>query len=125
MEEAKKLSAKKMEEEALNFLGSTNRGAKNGLYFDASVLSDPDPSHIHFRRTRGGVTEPFPEKVHRMLTDAEENGNDDILSFFPHGRAFGIHKPDRFVKEILGKYVRQSQMSSFQRQLNLCKLYFC
>jgi hypothetical protein len=125
MEDTKKLRAKNMEEQALNFLGSTNRAAKNGLYFDASVLSDPEPEPISRRRTRGGVTEPFPEKVHRMLTDAEANGNEDILSFFPHGRAFGIHKPDRFVKEILGKYVRQSQMSSFQRQLNLCESSFC
>jgi len=120
LEEANERKKKKMEEDALCFLGSTTHEAKNGMYFDASVLSDPGPiTASGLRRTRGGVTEPFPEKVHRMLTDAEANGNDDILSFFPHGRAFAIHDPNRFVREILPKYVRQSQISSFQRQLNL------
>lgn len=112
---------KQMEDEALSFLGSTTREAKNGLYFDASVISDPDPLEYGHRSTRGGVTDPFPSKVHRMLTDAEANGNEHILSFLPHGRAFAIHDQERFVKEILPKYLRQSQMSSFQRQLNLCK----
>jgi hypothetical protein len=120
LEEANERKKKRMEEDALCFLGSTTHEAKNGMYFDASVLSDPGPiSASGLRRTRGGVTEPFPEKVHRMLTDAEANGNDDIISFFPHGRAFAIHDPNRFVIEILPKYVRQSQISSFQRQLNL------
>jgi hypothetical protein len=128
LEEAKELKTQKMEQDALTFLGSTTRESKNGLYFDASVLSDPDPNNFSSRRSRGGVTEPFPEKVHRMLTDAEKEGNEDILSFYPHGRSFGIHKQDRFVSEILPRYVKQSQMSSFQRQLNLCKIvpwWFC
>jgi hypothetical protein len=34
-------------------------------YFDASALQDPDPGVMANRRTRGGVTEPFPEKLHR------------------------------------------------------------
>jgi hypothetical protein len=115
-EESKK---KKNEEEALTFMGSTSRNQKKGMYFDASVLADPDPLSTSNRRPKGGVTEPFPEKVHRMLSEAEENGNEDIASFFPHGRAFAIHKPEKFVRDILPIYFRQSRMSSFQRQLNL------
>lgn len=88
-----------MEEEALNFLGSTTHEAKNGLYFDASNIADPEPS-ASSHNSRGGVTEPFPEKVHRMLTDAEANGSDHICSFRPHGRAFAIHDQDKFVKDI-------------------------
>ena len=35
------------------------------------------------------------------------------------GRAFGIHKPNQFFKEIVPLYFRQSRLSSFKRQLNL------
>jgi hypothetical protein len=61
----------------------------------------------------------FQEKLHRMLVEMEELGNDDIMSFFAHGRAFGIHDPERFVSEVMPNYFKQSRLSSFQRQLNL------
>lgn len=122
VEKSQTRQARKMEEQALCFLGATTHEAKNGLYFDASVITDPDADSL---RTRGGVTEPFPEKVHRLITDAEADGNEDIVSFLPHGRAFMIHDQKRFVKELLGKYLRQTQMSSFHRQLNLCKSFCC
>ena len=99
------------------------RRTKNINYFDASTLSDPDPVAVANRRTRGGVTEPFPEKLYRMILEAEYNGKLDVLSFFPHGRSFAIHKPERFCTEIMSKYFKQSRLSSFQRQLNLCKTF--
>jgi hypothetical protein len=92
-------------------------------YFDASALQDPDAASLANRRTRGGVTEPFPEKLHRMLKEVEASNETDILSFFPHGRAFAVHNPTRFVSEVMPKYFRQSRLSSFQRQLNLCKFF--
>jgi hypothetical protein len=61
----------------------------------------------------------FPHKLYRMVAEAEEEGNDNIVSFFPHGKAFAIHKPHEFVREIMPKYFTTSRMSSFQRQLNL------
>jgi hypothetical protein len=85
-------------------------------YTDVATLHDPAPDT---RRNRGGVTEPFPEKLHRMLEDAERGGLSEIVSFFSHGRAFAIHKPRRFVKEIMPKFFRQTRLTSFQRQLNL------
>jgi HSF-type DNA-binding len=85
-------------------------------YTDASGLVDPIPDT---RRNRGGVTEPFPEKLHRMLEGVEREGLSDVVSFFSHGRAFAIHKPRRFVSEIMLRYFRQSRLTSFQRQLNL------
>lgn len=88
-------------------------------YFDASTLDDPDPITLANRRKRGGVSVPFPEKLHELITDAEANGNSDIISFFPHGRAFAVHNVERFKNEIMPKYFKQSRFSSFQRQLNL------
>lgn len=71
------------------------------------------------RRMRGGVIEPFPEKLHRLLLEVEAAGRADVISFVANGRAFAIHKPDAFFKEIVPLYFRQSRLSSFKRQLNL------
>lgn len=71
------------------------------------------------RRMRGGVIEPFPEKLHRLLTEVEAAGRSDVISWVAAGRAFVIHKPDKFFKEIVPLYFRQSRLSSFKRQLNL------
>lgn len=68
---------------------------------------------------RGGVIEPFPEKLHRLLLEVEAAGRSDVISFVANGRAFAIHKPDKFFKEIVPLYFRQSRLSSFKRQLNL------
>jgi hypothetical protein len=64
-------------------------------------------------------SDTFPFKLYRMLSEAEKDGKEDIVSFLHHGRAFAIHKPRDFVAEIMPKYFTTSRMSSFQRQLNL------
>jgi hypothetical protein len=106
---------------ALEELGtkSIERRMQNAPYFDASSLEDPIPVGVSTRRTRGGVTEPFPEKLHRMIREVEKNGQDSVIGFLSHGRAFAIRDPDRFIKEVMPKYFKQSRLSSFQRQLNL------
>ena len=95
-------------------------------YLDASVLSDELIQNVSVakkKRTRGGgVHEPFPQKLHRMFTDLEEEQPEalsSVIGFLPHGRAFMIHNPQKFVEEIMPKYFRMSRFSSFQRQLNL------
>lgn len=83
----------------------------------------PSPHELSLRddtrRMRGGVIEPFPEKLHRLLVEVEQAGRSDVISFIANGQAFAIHKPDKFFKEIVPKYFRQSRLSSFKRQLNL------
>eukprot|EP00581_Thalassiosira_minuscula_P014363 CAMPEP_0183729642 /NCGR_PEP_ID=MMETSP0737-20130205/30800_1 /TAXON_ID=385413 /ORGANISM="Thalassiosira miniscula, Strain CCMP1093" /LENGTH=435 /DNA_ID=CAMNT_0025961881 /DNA_START=405 /DNA_END=1712 /DNA_ORIENTATION=- len=68
---------------------------------------------------RGGVTIPFPTKLHAMLSKAEQEGFSDVVSWQPHGRCFLVHKPKEFVSEVMPLYFRQSKLTSFQRQLNL------
>ena len=68
---------------------------------------------------RGGVTVPFPVKLHLMLSRVEEEDLGHIVSWQPHGRCFLVHKPKEFVDEIMPTYFRQSKLTSFQRQLNL------
>ena len=104
--------------DALQEIGTTLR-QKASPYIDVADAADPDPSDSRVKKTRGGVTEPFPEKLHRLLKEIADDGNDDVISFYSHGRAIGIHKPEKFVSEIMPKYFKQSRLSSFQRQLNL------
>jgi hypothetical protein len=40
-------------------------------------------------------------------------------SSYPHGRAFAIHKPEHFAKDITSCYSCKSRLSNFNRQLNL------
>jgi hypothetical protein len=70
-------------------------------------------------RPRGGVYEPFPLKLHRMLEDAEKLDVSKVVSWNCHGRAFTVHDPKIFVKVVLPMYFRQTKLTSFQRQLNL------
>jgi hypothetical protein len=102
----------------LKALGSSIRG-KTDRYIDVSGLKIPtEEEQPH--SARGGVAEPFPMKLYRMLQDVEEEGKSHIVSFYPHGRAFGIHDINAFTDEILPKYFsKQSKLVSFVRQLNL------
>mmetsp|Transcript_10926 Transcript_10926/g.12508 ORF Transcript_10926/g.12508 Transcript_10926/m.12508 type:complete len:354 (+) Transcript_10926:110-1171(+) len=98
---------------------SIERRKQSSNYFDASSLADPDPIAVASCRGRGGVSEPFPERLHRLLKETEQNNMGDIVSFFPHGRAFAVQDQTRFVREVMPKYFNHSGYSSFQRQLNL------
>jgi len=60
----------------------------------------------------------FPNALYRMLKATERDGLSDIVSFMPHGRAFRVHKKDKFLMKVLPKYfVGQTKWSSFSRQL--------
>jgi hypothetical protein len=111
-------SAISAEQQALMALGSNLR-SRNDPYFDVADVKVPDPGDSTLRRTRGGVSDPFPEKLHRMLEEVEKQGNSQVVSFYSHGRAFGVHDMDRFVSEVMPKFFKQSKWNSFARQLNL------
>jgi len=112
-----------------NMPGQAGAGVPNR----ASFLNDvalPSPSSLaqqqqqHLQQEsrpmmRVGTIEPFPEKLMRMLTEVENCGRADVISFINNGTGFAIHKPDTFFKEIVPLYFRHSRLSSFKRQLNL------
>ena len=68
---------------------------------------------------RGGVTDPFPLKLHRMLEKLEEKNLASVVSWQPHGRSFVVRKPKEFVNVVMPMFFRQTKLTSFQRQLNL------
>ena len=74
---------------------------------------------------KGGVTVPFPIRLHLMLDQIDSDGFASVVSWQPHGRCFVVHKPKEFVEKVMPKYFKQSKFPSFQRQLNLygfCRL---
>jgi len=55
------------------------------------------------RGPRGGVVIPFPDRLYNMLSEAEFEGFEDVVSWQPHGRCFIVHEPKRFVEEVMPK----------------------
>jgi hypothetical protein len=68
---------------------------------------------------KGGVSTPFPWKLHEMLDSMARKQDDSIVCWQPHGRAFMVHDPKGFVTRIMPDYFNQTKYASFQRQLNL------
>jgi hypothetical protein len=93
---------------------------------DDEVVSSDEDNKKHSKRShRGGVTQPFPERLHDMLEHVEQDGLSHIISWQPHGRCFLVHDPKAFVATVMPSYFKQSKLTSFQRQLNLygfCRL---
>lgn len=82
-----------------------------------SVKAAPKPNGK--RGPRGGVYDPFPIKLHRMLDECKAAGLESVVSWLEHGRAFRIHQPKLFAATIMCRFFNQSKYTSFQRQLNL------
>lgn len=61
----------------------------------------------------------FPLKLQRILDKLESEGQDSIMSWLAHGRAFMVHQPERLVSELMPLYFNQTKYSSFQRQLHM------
>jgi len=98
-------------------LASRRRHVVKHDYHDHAFENDDSNSKKKQRRgPRGGVTTPFPVKLHAVL---EDNMHDEVISWQPHGRCFVLRKPKEFLDEVMTKYFKQTKLTSFQRQLNL------
>ena len=64
---------------------------------------------------------PFPTKVYKILemADTRSSGcSPDVVAWLPHGRAFRIIDEDKFLKDVVPMFFRQTKLKSFYRQLN-------
>jgi len=69
-------------------------------------------------RTKSDHTS-FPVKVHQMLSRAEEEGYDHIVSWNPDGKTFWVRDQHQFETVVLPNFfTKQTRYRSFQRQLN-------
>jgi len=62
-------------------------------YFELFGFNDEDGVQI--------INETFPHKLYRMFFEVERNKQEDIVSFFPHGKAFIVKNSKRFVGTLL------------------------
>jgi hypothetical protein len=83
---------------------------------DRKPYSSNSPAKKVRRGPRGGVTTPFPSKLHQLL---EDERYPEIISWQSHGRCFTLRKPHDFLAKVMTKYFKQTKLTSFQRQLNL------
>jgi len=58
-------------------------------------------NHPAERKKRVYRHESFPVKLHRLLRDAETEGNDTIVSYVSDGHAFQVHQPGTFTAKKL------------------------
>lgn len=110
---------------------NTNRNSRNSAssrrrhvvkhdYHDHAFDKDDSDASGRLKKPRkgprGGVTTPFPVKLHMLL---EHNEYEHIISWQPHGRCFLLHDPKKFLEIVMPRSFKQTKLTSFQRQLNL------
>eukprot|EP00984_Skeletonema_dohrnii_P005171 scaffold1815_cov147-Skeletonema_dohrnii-CCMP3373.AAC.23 len=61
------------------------------------------------RGPRGGVYDPFPIKLHRMLDEVRAAGLESVVSWLEHGRAFRIHQPKVLQRSCVVSSIRFSR----------------
>lgn len=59
----------------------------------------------------------FPFKLHALLDLLELKGENSIISWLPHGRAFCVNDSNAFVRVLLPRFFGISKFSSFHRQM--------
>ncbi|XP_072837322.2 heat shock factor protein 3 isoform X1 [Pogona vitticeps] len=62
---------------------------------------------------------PVPGFLAKLWALVEDPGSDDVISWRPDGQNFCILDEQRFAKELLPKYFKHNNLSSFIRQLNI------
>jgi len=87
-------------------------------------LERTNPSQPMVKKKEGGYStalgkcsgrkKNFPSKLFDVISD---EAHSDIVQWLPGGKAFIIHDKKRFASDILPRYFKQSQFTSFTRKL--------
>jgi hypothetical protein len=85
---------------------------------DNNSSTTPSTSSEKKASNRPSSVKQFPGKLHDLLTHAERNGLDYIISWVHDGKAFMVHNQYQLL-EILPIFFGQTKFRSFQRQLNV------
>ncbi|KAL8187903.1 UNVERIFIED_CONTAM: Heat shock factor protein 3 [Gekko kuhli] len=67
----------------------------------------------------GGGALPVPGFLAKLWARVEDPGSDDVICWNRNGQNFSILNEQRFAKELLPKYFKHNNLSSFIRQLNI------
>ena len=100
--------------------GGTQVAEKDERIVDVPVSPAASKSVGNSEGQNDRPTVQFPWRLHELLTEAETNGNDSIISWIPGtNNAFKVHNKEKFTKNILPEYFNATKYKSFQRNLNL------
>ena len=114
-----------------NHPSTTNSTIDTSMSISSSLGDAPSTQYHDFSstpdieipcKTKGGVKVPFPVKLFLLLEhiDLYEPELANIISWQPHGRCFLTRDNKRMEEEdVLSRFFRQKNYSSFRRQLNL------
>lgn len=83
---------------------------------DQALPPEVDANNNLRKRNTGGVVNPFPERLHDMLSKTKVP---ETVGWAPHGRCFLVRKPKEFESQVMPMYFNHTKLTSFQRQLNL------
>mmetsp|Transcript_4962 Transcript_4962/g.9453 ORF Transcript_4962/g.9453 Transcript_4962/m.9453 type:complete len:421 (+) Transcript_4962:35-1297(+) len=98
---------------------SVAAAARRPAESDFPPMSPPPQRQQRARKKRKYDHESFPEKLHRLVSDAHENGLTDICRFNEDGSRFQILNTAAFEEELLPNYFRHNHISSFKRLLRM------
>ena len=126
-QQTQELASHEMQRQRLQIQAQNDGDVAENTYWDHSAehsdaqFYSPPLKFLSLDRhpAKGGVSVPFPLKLHEMLDQIEADGLAEVISWQPHGRCFVVHDPKRFSDSVMPTYFRQTKFASFQRQLNL------
>jgi hypothetical protein len=82
--------------------------SKNKAEDGARHMKVEDNYHDYANVTESAISDTlnkeedyFPARLHYLISELEEDGQGNIVSWQPHGRCFVVHDKRRFVEEIL------------------------
>ena len=82
-----------------------------------AVLSEsaaaPPRENVQFAKNPKKLRGTVPEDLRNMLQDAESEGNQTVVSWLPHGRAFKVHIKLEFVSKIMSRYFKATKFTYF------------
>ena len=83
-------------------------------YFDYQNVLDEEANET----MSSGQKRLFPAKLHKLLSQSEEENYSHIISWLPHGRAFKIHDEKEFIEKVACRFFRVTNMANFKQQLS-------
>ncbi|KAL3521512.1 hypothetical protein ACH5RR_019661 [Cinchona calisaya] len=82
---------------------------------ESSTTPPPPPPHHHHADVPRSLPTPFLTKTYQLVDDRTNN---DVISWNEDGSTFIVWNPTEFARDLLPKYFKHNNFSSFVRQLN-------